>query len=96
MSSLVDERHRPSSPNYYLETLAVDPQFQGRGIGGALLSYLTDLADKKGVLVYLSTTEPKTISLYERHGFRMISETDQSGVTNYHMEREPKASQEAD
>jgi len=88
-SSLLDEKHRPDRPHYYLETLAVDPQLQRRGIGAALLSYLTDKADREGILVYLSTTDPRNVPLYERHGFRTVSETEQSGVPSYHMERRP-------
>ena len=90
MGALDDENHRPEQPNYYLETIAVDPKHQGSGIGGAMMSYVTDIADREGVLTYLSTTEPKTLAFYERHGFRIVSETDQSGAPNYHMLREPK------
>ena len=87
--ALDDESHRPKRPNYYLETIAVAPKYQGKGIGSIMLSYLTGLADRDGVVTYLSTTDPRTLPLYKRHGFRIISETDQSGAPNLHMEREP-------
>jgi ribosomal protein S18 acetylase RimI-like enzyme len=92
MGSMDDEGHRPKQPHYYLETLAVEPDLQGRGIGTAMLSHLTANADQEGVLICLSTTDPRTIALYEKHGFRIVSETDQSGAPNHHMERTPKGS----
>lgn len=88
--SLDDESHRPKKPNYYLETLGVDTELHGRGIGSMMLSYITDRADKEGVGIYLSSTEPKALPLYERFGFKTISKTDQSGAPNWHMAREPK------
>jgi GNAT superfamily N-acetyltransferase len=91
-SSLEDAKHRPKGPNYYLEVLAVAPKFQGKGIGGAMLSKLTDFADGDGLATYLSTTEPKTVPLYKRHGFQIISETSELNIPNYHMTRKPKAS----
>jgi len=87
-SSMEDDAHRPEEPNYCLETIAVDPKRQGRGIGGAMLTYLTDLADREGVLTYLSTTDPKTVPFYKTRGFRIISETNELGIPNYHLVRE--------
>lgn len=86
-SAMEDEANRPKEPNYCLETIAVHPKFQGRGIGGAMMAHLTDIADREGVLTYLSTTDPKTVPFYERLGFRVISQTDSLGIPNYHMVR---------
>jgi ribosomal protein S18 acetylase RimI-like enzyme len=92
ISSLEDEKHRPREPNYFLETLAVEPTLQGRGIGSAMLAHLTDISDAEGVLTYLSTTEPKTIALYEKHGFEIVAETWELRIRNCHLVRTPKAS----
>jgi len=86
-SSMEDDAHRPKEPNSRRETIAVDPKRQGRGIGSTMLSYLTDLADREGVLTYLSTTDPKTVPFYKTHGFRIISETNELGIPNYHLVR---------
>lgn len=88
-SSLQDERHRPMEPNYYLETLAIAPEFQGFGIGTRLLEHLTGKADHENVLTYLSTTDQRTVPFYEKHGFRTISVTVANGTPNFHMVREP-------
>ena len=91
-SSFEDNRHRPKEPNYYLEVIAVDPKFQGRGVGGAMLSHLIDTADAEGLPIYVSTTDPKTMPLYRKYGFHTISETNELKIPNYHMVRKPKAS----
>jgi GNAT superfamily N-acetyltransferase len=89
-SSMEDERNRPKAPNYCLDLLAVAPNFQGQGIGSAMLTHLTDISDREGILTYLSTTDPKTISFYERHGFEIISETREIKIPNFHMVRKHK------
>jgi ribosomal protein S18 acetylase RimI-like enzyme len=89
-NNIADEKHRPKEPNYFLETIGVDPKFQRRGIGSALLSYLAGLADRDRVLTYLSTTDPRTVIFYERFGFQTTAKTNPTGVPNYHMVREPK------
>ena len=86
-SSAEDEKHRPKEPNNFLEIIAVDPKRQGQGIGGAMLSHLTGMSDKDGILTYLSTTDPKTVPLYRKHGFKVISETNELGIPNYHLVR---------
>lgn len=91
-STIEDDRHRPKEPNYYLEVIAVDPKFQGIGIGAAMLSHLIDTADAEGLPTYLSTTAPKTVPLYRKYGFQIISETNELKIPNYHMVRKPKAS----
>jgi ribosomal protein S18 acetylase RimI-like enzyme len=88
-SALDDERHRPKEPHYYLETLGVAPKHQSQGIGGAMVSYLVERAEREKVLIYLSTTNPKTIPLYERLGFRTVTTTAPNGVPNVHMARAP-------
>lgn len=89
-NNIEDEKHRPKEPNYFLETIGVNPKFQRRGIGSTMLSYLTRLADRERVLTYLSTTDPRTVSFYEKFGFQTKAKTNPTGVPNYHMVREPK------
>jgi GNAT superfamily N-acetyltransferase len=88
-SALEDEANRPKEPNYCLETIAVHPKVQGRGFGGAMMSHLTDLADRQGVLTYLSTSDPKTVPFYEQCGFQVISKTHSLGIPNFHLVRIP-------
>ena len=85
-----DERHRPNEQHYYLEIIAVDPKFQKRGIGAALLDHLSKLADKDRALIYLCTSNPNHPPYYEKFGFRTESETRVIEFTHYHMLRDPK------
>ena len=57
--------------------------------GGAMMVHLTELADRQGVLTYLSTTDPKTVPFYKKYGFQVISETNSLGISNYHLVRKP-------
>jgi ribosomal protein S18 acetylase RimI-like enzyme len=61
-----------SSPHWFLATIGVDPAFQGKGIGGALLEAITIKADQQHVPCYLETHGEKSARLYERHGFETV------------------------
>lgn len=69
----MDELH-PRAPHWYLPWLAVDPARQGRGLGGALLAECLARVDAEGMPAYLETPNPRTIPLYERHGFDMTGQ----------------------
>ncbi len=59
----------PAEPHYYLFVLGVEPAFQGRGVGSALLRTFCERADRAGVAAYLETDKASSVKLYERHGF---------------------------
>ncbi|KAL5337475.1 acyl-CoA N-acyltransferase [Aspergillus crustosus] len=54
-----------------LETLFVHPEFQGQGVGKALLQWGIDEAERLGFVVYLEATEAGR-PLYERFGFEEV------------------------
>ena len=60
--------------HWYLFVLGVDPELQGRGIGGRLLGWLAERAGTDGVPCYLETDKASSVRLYERHGFRVVVE----------------------
>ena len=64
----------PEEDHWYLPLIGVDPNAQGRGLGGALMRHAAARADEAGVLAYLESTNPKNISLYARHGFQAMGE----------------------
>ncbi len=56
--------------SWTLETLGVGPGSQGRGIGGALITFaLRDAAARGARAVRLETSDERNVRLYERHGF---------------------------
>lgn len=68
------EKWRPKEPHWYLTFIGVEPNAQGRGLGGALMSHGVSQCDRVGQLAYLESTNPRNISLYERHGFEVVGE----------------------
>jgi ribosomal protein S18 acetylase RimI-like enzyme len=65
-------RYHPREPHWYLPLIAVDPPQQGKGYGAALLQHALLLCDRDNKLAYLESTNPKSIPLYERHGFEVL------------------------
>lgn len=62
------------APHYYLAFLGVDPPWQGRGLGGALLAPILARCDREGTPAYLEASTPRNRALYERQGFAMTGE----------------------
>jgi GNAT superfamily N-acetyltransferase len=67
------EQH-PTDPHWYLPLIAVDPPFQGRGLGSALLKHALQVCDRDGLPAYLEATSEGSRRLYERHGFEATGE----------------------
>ena len=65
----------PTEPHWYLPWLAVDASKQGRGLGAELLERTLAVVDAAYQPAYLETPNPRTVSLYEAHGFRVIGRT---------------------
>lgn len=70
---LMDRLH-PADPHWYVQTLGVDPDQQGQGVGRALLDGATALADADGLPSYLETTNPVNLPIYRRFGFEVADE----------------------
>ena len=63
-------RVHPSEPHWYLSTIGVDPDFQGRGIGGPLLRSRLRRCDQAGQPAYLESSKPGNVPLYRHFSFR--------------------------
>lgn len=70
---LMDEFH-PEERCWYLPFIAADPAFTGRGLGAALMKHALRRCDEDGLPAYLESSNPRNISLYERHGFEAIGQ----------------------
>lgn len=66
--------YHPTEPCWYLPVIGVDPAYQGRGIGAALMKHSLLRPDEEGIPAYLESSNPRNISLYERHGFQIMGE----------------------
>jgi GNAT superfamily N-acetyltransferase len=61
----------PPEPHWLLDQVAVEPAAQGRGIGGAMLRFAIERAERDGLPLCLETGVPANVRLYERFGFRV-------------------------
>jgi ribosomal protein S18 acetylase RimI-like enzyme len=77
----------PLEPLGYLGTLGVDPSFQGRGVGTALLACWLAGLDREATGAYLETDRCENVAFYERSGFRVLGETRVLGARIWRMRR---------
>lgn len=71
---------------WYYDAIAVNPKYQGKGIGGKLLRYGFDIAKKKGfkkVSLNVDFDNPRAEKLYAKLGFK-TSEVITIGNHKYH------------
>jgi len=66
----------PNEPLWHLDSVAVAPEMQGRGLGSALIEFGLARARAAGNGVFLETGTPRNVPLYERFGFRVIEDVD--------------------
>jgi GNAT superfamily N-acetyltransferase len=74
----VESKH-PEEPLALLDSVAVEPAAQGRGVGSALIRARLDQARVAGHGALLETGNPRNVPLYERHGFRVVNDADVPG-----------------
>ena len=84
------DTHHPPGDYYTLQLLAVEPQWQGNGVGSRLLETVLARCDAEQIPVYLEATSERNAALYERHGFNRIGEIPlPDGPSLYPMWRAP-------
>lgn len=66
--------YHPKEPHWFLPMIAVDPISQGRGVGSRLMKHAVAECDESGTRAYLESSNPRNITLYERHGFEVVGE----------------------
>ena len=87
----VESLHPKEPDHWYLGYLGTKPGHQGQGIGSAMLREVLPQADATGTPAYLESSNERNLSLYERHGFRVIDELKLlgTGPTVWRMLRDP-------
>lgn len=68
------EHFHPKEPHWYLPIIGCDPMHLGKGLGGMLMKAALERVDADGMPAYLESSNPRNVSLYERHGFEVIGE----------------------
>jgi GNAT superfamily N-acetyltransferase len=87
------EKAHPKATHWYLAVLGVDPEFQGRGLGGRLLQPVLEGADTEGVPVYLETDKERNLAFYARFRFGLVDTLHPDGPAappEWTMWRDPK------
>ncbi len=87
--SNLKKENEPSSPHFYINILAVNPQNQGKGIGSAILSHIHQMSeqhsDSHGVA--LDTQTQQNVDYYQRFGYRVSATAELENVKNWFMFR---------
>jgi ribosomal protein S18 acetylase RimI-like enzyme len=80
-------RNHPSKPHLYLNILGVEPSFQRRHCGVAILDHLRALVETRADLdgVYLETATEANVAYYTRNGYEVIGEFYPLGVRMWRM-----------
>jgi GNAT superfamily N-acetyltransferase len=68
------ESDHPTAEHYYLPFIGVAPEWQGRGLGAALLRPILDRCDRERMPAYLEASSARNRGLYERNGFAVTEE----------------------
>jgi ribosomal protein S18 acetylase RimI-like enzyme len=79
----------PLQPHWHLGPIAVEPAFQGTGIGSRLMEACCAQMDQERTMAYLETDKAENVHFYRKFGFRTVGEIDILGRTNWFMSREP-------
>ena len=91
--NLIEGKHPKEPPSYYLAVLGTEPEFQGKGFGGALMQPVLSRCDRDRMAAYLESSKSRNVPFYERHGFKVVEEISvpNGGPPLWRMWREPQA-----
>jgi GNAT superfamily N-acetyltransferase len=61
--------HRPAVQPYHLHSMAVEPAYQGNGLGRLMLAMVLEPARARGADLIWATARPPAVGFYQRCGF---------------------------
>jgi GNAT superfamily N-acetyltransferase len=89
LRTAMHEAH-PTDAHWYLNVVSTLPSERSRGLGAAVLAPMIARADAESVPCYLESTNPRTRTLYYRHGFEDMGDIHlDDGVSMRQMWRLP-------
>ena len=92
LGEYIDAVHQRLAPfkHWFLQTVGVEPQFQGKGYSGKLLRPMLARIDEEGLPCYLETLNEINVPLYEHLGFKVVHKATvpKTSFTNWAMLRE--------
>ena len=89
----MEGRHPRQPPHWYLAFMGVAPEWQGKGLGTALMRPALETLDAAGTPAYLESSTPRSRALYQRNAFEVTGEFNlpSAGPPLWQMWREPGA-----
>jgi ribosomal protein S18 acetylase RimI-like enzyme len=88
----LDSIHPHEPDHWYLAFVGVAPDWQGRGLGSALIHPVLERCDADGTPAYLEASTERSRALYERNGFEVMMQYALwgGGPLGWQMWREPR------
>jgi len=71
---IIHKRHAPFK-HWYLDSIGVEPEFQGKGYAGTLLKAMFARVEKENLPIYLETSTEKNISIYQHYDFEILEDS---------------------
>jgi GNAT superfamily N-acetyltransferase len=87
------EKAHPKGTHWYLAVLGVEPELQGKGLGGRLMEPVLERADTEGLPAYLETDKERNLAFYARFRFGLVDTLHPDGPEappEWTMWRDPK------
>ncbi len=82
--------HDLPEPHWHVGPVAVEPGFQGMGIGRAAMTLLCGEFDEHGRLAWLETDKPENVRFYIGLGFEVVEEIPMFSARNWFLRRDPR------
>ncbi|HZU80344.1 MAG TPA: GNAT family N-acetyltransferase [Acidimicrobiales bacterium] len=76
--------------HWHVGPVGVEPGFQGRGLGHAVMELLCNRLDDRRGTAWLETDRPENVRFYLSLGFELMSEEPMLGATFWFLRREPR------
>ncbi len=82
---------KPPQPHWFLDTIAVAPEYHRQGLGARLLDHNLEIREAAGDVCALDTHTEDNIGFYGRRGFEVVGHGPLSpGLDVYVMVRQPR------
>ncbi|MBK6266087.1 GNAT family N-acetyltransferase [Marivirga sp. S37H4] len=82
------QKHYPQKQLSILEFIAVDPEHRGKGIGKLMMKKLQRYAVEQSKIIWLETTKPKNVKIFEKSGFHLTQVNKETDVEYFMMVNE--------
>ena len=86
------QTHDLADEHWHVGPVGVEPGFQDRGIGGAIMRDICTTLDGEQRIGWLETDKERNVRFYTGLGFEVVETTTILGVPTWFMRRDPAPS----